>query len=123
MLIVSSIVAILGIGSAGFFHWINRPAGDKVSAALAAPIKVMARKFYFDELYDTLIVRPLKVTSDLLFAFDRIVIENIVSLVGGLPKVGGAIAGIGQRGSLQGYGLGMIFGLAVISFLVYWLIF
>jgi NADH-quinone oxidoreductase subunit L len=123
MMAVSSLVAVLGIALAAYFHLISRSAGDKAAKALAWPVKLLANKLYVDEIYDAVIVRPLKVTSDLLFAFDRIVVENLVSLVGAVPSGMGYIARIGQQGSLQGYALGMAFGLAVAGFLVYKLVY
>ncbi len=123
MMVISSVVAVLGILLAAYFHLISRPTGDSVAKTLAFPVKLLSNKLYVDEIYDAVIVRPLKVTSDLLFAFDRIVVENLVSLVGAVPSGVGYIARIGQKGSLQGYALGMAFGLAVVAFLVYQLVY
>jgi NADH-quinone oxidoreductase subunit L len=123
MMAISSVVAILGIGLAAWLHWFSRSTGDAAAKALAFPVKLLTGKLYVDEIYDCLIVRPLKALSGLLFVFDRIVVENLVSLVGAVPSGLGYIARIGQKGSLQGYALGMSFGLAVVAFLVYRLIY
>ncbi len=122
MMVISSVVALLGILLAAWLHWFSRPTGDAAAKALAFPVKLLSGKLYVDEIYDCLIVRPLNQLSNLLFVFDRIVVENLVSLVGAVPSGLGYIARIGQKGSLQGYALGMSFGLAVVAFLVYQLI-
>jgi hypothetical protein len=47
--------------------------------------------------------------------FDRLIIEGLVMLTGFIPRVLGLSVQPMQRGSLQGYGIGMAAGMAVIA--------
>jgi len=55
-----------------------------------------------------------------LFAIDQLVLDAMVQLVGWLPGgTAGRLAQKGQTGRLQGYGLGMAAGLAVMTVLIF----
>ena len=63
-MLVSSIIAIVGIGLAWYF-FIRRPAAADAVAASAAPLhRLLLHKYYVDEVYDAVIVRPIKRLSD-----------------------------------------------------------
>ena len=86
--------------------------------------KVLFNKYYVDELYDLVIVRPTKILSRILWRFaDATVID------GGLTKLGPAIiGGFGtitrrlQNGDVQRYIIAVVAGTAAILFIgTYWL--
>ena len=59
-MLVSSIIAIVGIGLAWYF-FVRRPAAADAVAASAAPLhRLLLHKYYVDEMYDAAIVRPIK---------------------------------------------------------------
>jgi len=122
MKIVSGVIALVGIGLAWFFHLHNRKAADEVAWRFPAAVKTLERKYYVDEIYDTLIVKPLHLFGQFLFVLDRLVIEGLASLVGSLPRWVGAGLRPTQHGVLQGYGLGMLGGAAALVLLVYLLV-
>jgi len=66
------------------------------------------------------IVQPLRTIGYLFFIIDRLVIDGLVFTVGWVPRMLGAAVRPTQRGLLQGYGLGMVTGVAVIALLVYY---
>ncbi|MCX5661307.1 MAG: NADH-quinone oxidoreductase subunit L [Planctomycetota bacterium] len=120
MQLISGSIAIVGIALAAWFHWLNRPAGERVARAFSGLVKVLNNKYYVDELNDALIVRPLRTLADVLFVFDSLIIDGIVQLVGFLPRALGMSLRPSQQGELQGYGLGMAFGAAFVLIVVLW---
>lgn len=78
--------------------------------------KLLSNKFYFDEVYDTVIVKPLLQISDLLHNFiDKNIIDRIVNFTGTIVSLGSNIRKI-QNGKLEYYLLAMVLGVA--SFLI-----
>ena len=122
VMIISIIAALAGIALAAYFHLLRRELADKAKENYAGVCDLLENKFWIDELYDTAIVRPLKLMGDLFFVFDRLVINGIVALVGFIPRLLGITVRHSQTGVLQGYGLGMILGLACILLMVTWML-
>lgn len=112
MMFISSTIAVAGILLAAYFHRINRAAADRVADANRSIVRLLENKYWIDELNEALIRKPLHLLGDLLFIFDSLIIDGIVSLVGLVPRLLGQGAQPAQRGVLQGYGLGMAFGIA-----------
>jgi NADH-quinone oxidoreductase subunit L len=119
MQVLSGFLAIAGIALAGYFHWLDRKAADKVAAATKPVVTVLANKYYVDELYDLVIVRPLRGMGHAFFIIDQLIINAIVYAIGWLPVLVGRGAQPVQSGRLQGYGLGMALGLGVVVLLVF----
>jgi NADH-quinone oxidoreductase subunit L len=117
---ISIAAAIGGI----FISWIFYSLKPEISKTLAAKFRgiytTLWNKYYVDELYDFIIVRPTKwIASSILVAVtDGKIIEGIVN---GVP---GAIRDFGERlrklqtGHLQHYAVSMAIGLFVILTLV-----
>ena len=119
MQIISGLIALLGIGLAAYFHWLNRPLTDQIAKRFAVVVEVLYNKYYIDEIYDMAIVKPLRGLGHTFFVFDQFVINGIVMGVGYLPRITGWSVRPTQHGKLQGYGLGMVLGVAVAALLVY----
>jgi len=79
--------------------------------------KVLANKWYVDELYNALFVRPLDLLARFLTFFDKHVIDWIVNGVGRLVQYGSRQLRLIQSGQVGGYVLLMVLGI-VILFLV-----
>ncbi len=120
MMIISGAISLLGISLAAYFHWFNRPAGARIAAAYPGLVNLLHNKYYIDEINDLLIVRPLRTLGWVCYIIDRMVIDGLVAIVGFLPRVLGLSLQPSQHGQLQGYGLGMVAGTAVIMLLVLW---
>ena len=90
--------------------------------ATFSPIhRILARKYYMDEIYETGIVRKvgLGIVARGGDIFDRNVVDRIVNIVGSLGRnFGGGIAKL-QTGQVQAYGVGIFVGLIVIM-AVFW---
>ncbi len=117
---VSILCAVGGI----FVSWIFYSLKPEIPKSLAATFKgihtTLWNKYYIDELYDFIIIRPVKWTSVnvLMAVTDGAIIEGIVN---GIPR---AIASFGaklrklQTGYVQDYAVSMAIGLFVIITLV-----
>lgn len=122
VMIISIICALAGIALAAYFHLIRREAADKAKATYAGLCDLLENKYWIDELYDVAIVRPLKLMGSLFFVIDRLVIDGVVTIVGLIPNRIGRFARQSQTGVLQGYGLGMVLGLAGLLIMVTWML-
>jgi len=118
---VSIVVALTGIiaSMACYLWWPTIP--QTIESKYKAVYTVLWNKYYVDELYDFIIVRPVKWTAvNILVAVtDGKIIEGIVN---GIPK---RIAAFGeqirkvQSGNLQHYAIGMCVGFfAILAFVM-----
>jgi len=119
MMVISSIIAMLGIVLAAWFHWLDRSSATAVANAWPGVVRTLHNKYYVDELYDAIIVRPLRMAGHLCFQMDRLIINGVLAVIGAVPRWLGLSVQPTQRGLLQGYGLGMMTGLAAIAFRVW----
>ncbi|MEM6333171.1 MAG: NADH-quinone oxidoreductase subunit L [Planctomycetota bacterium] len=117
--IISSIIAIAGIALAYLCFGLNRDLGRSLGAATRPIGYVFEHGYFLDAIYAKLIVLPLRLKAFLLTAFDTLVIDWIVRLVGLIPVGLGLAMHRSQRGHLQGYGIGMIAGIAIFIFILY----
>jgi len=118
MVVLSTMIALLGIGAAAWFHWFNRPAADRLAARWPALVRLLENKFYVDEIYDAAIVRPLRLLGNVLFAVDALIVEGLVNGVGAIPGLAGRAIQPAQQGRVQGYGLGMVTGAVILIVMI-----
>jgi NADH-quinone oxidoreductase subunit L len=109
-------ISIAGIGLA-YLVYVRRPG---TSAALirrfGAVHTFLANKWYFDELYDAVIYRPLIATG--LFAknvFERVVVQGVVTAAVDLVRGVGVIVRGAQSGFVRAYALLLIGGFAALG--------
>lgn len=118
-MVISSIVGLAGI----IFAWIRYE--DRVPSAepTNALQKLVANKFYVDEVYNTFIVQPIKNASHFLLwkLFDTGIIDGIVNGVAALIRVIGGTLRRLQTGLVQVYIVSMVVG--IVLFLAYYLFF
>jgi NADH-quinone oxidoreductase subunit L len=76
--------------------------------------KVLANKWYVDEFYNALIVKPLDLLAQFLVFFDKHIIDGIVNGVGKLIQYGSRQLRLLQSGQVGGYVLLMVVGIIVL---------
>ena len=81
---------------------------------LLSPYRLSYGKFYFDELYQWGIVKPLELGAAALAWIDREVVDGLVNLFGAVPRWLGAGFRNLQMGLVQFYALAMLLGLVVL---------
>lgn len=121
MMVISGLLAVIGIGIAWFFHLKNRHAADVVGGALKPVVNFLYNRWYIDAIYWNLITMPLWLLGQFMSIFDRFVIDGIVFVIGFFPKLLGYSLKPTQRGLLQRYAMGMVAGIAVIVLGMLWL--
>jgi NADH-quinone oxidoreductase subunit L len=120
--VVASVVGILGIAVAAFFHLINRGAADKLRAALLSngltrwlPL-AMENKWKVDEIYDWLFRRPAWVLGHVFLFIDKHIIDGLfVNGAARIPVEAGRLFQPLYNGALQGYAATMAGGIALIA--------
>jgi NADH-quinone oxidoreductase subunit L len=117
VMIVSIAVASTGVVLAGLVY-IGRPAKAERLARLAdwTGLGWLSRgKFFFDEIYQLLVVSVVWTIARVAAWFDRNVIDALVDLVGGLPRLMAVELRPLHNGVIPFYALGMILGLLVLA--------
>ncbi len=117
--------ALVMIALAGYFHWFNREAADTVRRRTRPVFWLWHGKYFVDEIYDWLIVRPLRGVGWLCYLIvDRLILDACVydGLARLLPRLLGEAQAPTQRGRLQGFatvmGLGLFLVLAIVLYAV-----
>jgi NADH:ubiquinone oxidoreductase subunit 5 (subunit L)/multisubunit Na+/H+ antiporter MnhA subunit len=119
-MVVSTAIALAGIGLAWLLHLRDRDRAERVAGRAPGLVRFLEAKYWMDEVYNAAVVEPLRRLGRLLFAFDRFVVDGIVGLFGWAPWVSGLALKVGvQRGSLQGYASAMAFGVVVILVILF----
>jgi NADH-quinone oxidoreductase subunit L len=116
--IISIVVVIGGIGLAAYIYARGRQTADKLAVRFESAHRLLANKYYVDEIYHAIFVRPLRKLGDGCFSGDNWVIDSVLWIITAVPRCLGALFGLTQRGNLQTYALLMLIGLAVIVFFV-----
>ncbi len=115
-LIALSLVAA-GLGILGaFFAYVRRDvsAGRGAEVISGLPAELLERKFFVDELYETIFVRFGGVVADGAAWFDRTVIDGIVNGAGASARGVGSVARRAQTGVTRSYVGSMIVGAVVV---------
>jgi NADH-quinone oxidoreductase subunit L len=119
--IASSIIAVAGIGLAYLLFGLSRDLGQSLGAATRPLGFVFEHAYFLDAAYRNGLVRPLRFVAHVLIAIDQLVIDWIVRLIGLAPAGVGLAIRKTQTGHLQGYGIGMVAGIAVLVAIVFFL--
>ena len=86
-----------------------------LSSGLKAPQKLLSNKYYIDELYALIIVKPVQIFSNLSASLiEKQMIDASVNGVGQCVKKFGTGLRVFQSGDIQSYALMMLIGLAAI---------
>ena len=118
-MVISSVIGLAGIAFA-WSRYRERTPADEPTNALH---KLLANKYYVDEVYNALIVQPIKNGSHYLLwrIVDNGIIDGIVNGVGSIIRfIGGTLRRL-QTGLVQVYIVSMVFG--IVLFLAYYLFF
>lgn len=118
MMYLSGVIAIAGIALAFYCFTFRRELPGMVTARFAGLAATLRGKYYIDEFYDRTIVQPLNIIGQVLYLIDQLVIHAGIMSLAWIPRALGLGARPAQNGKLQGYGLGMVAGVAAIALLM-----
>jgi NADH-quinone oxidoreductase subunit L len=122
LIALSILIAFAGMFTALSLYRKHDLAGDdKVKSFFGGLYPAMENKFYVDELYNAVIIRPFVYASQFFVVpFDKIVVDGAVNGSAGISDVLGAVFSRLQSGFAQNYALLMVVGvLATLAYLVF----
>ncbi|MCX6830296.1 MAG: NADH-quinone oxidoreductase subunit L [candidate division Zixibacteria bacterium] len=134
LMLISTIVAVSGIGLAYLIYYRKQISADALAERFKPIYTTLYNKYYIDEIYDAVIIKPLLGLTNVLWWFDANIIDGLVNFAGWLTVkwadlkqwfdqyiVDGAVNGVGyvcmagswlfrylQNGSVQFYTLVVI---------------
>jgi NADH-quinone oxidoreductase subunit L len=114
--IVPTIIALTGIAMAYLFYMFVPRIPERLAAAAPALYRFLLNKWYFDELYDRVFVRPARSLAQALWRIGD------VKLIDGMPNGAASLAAGAARGTVRfqtgrvaNYALTMIGGLVLFA--------
>jgi NADH-quinone oxidoreductase subunit L len=112
---VSTGLALAGIGLAAYFWLRNRATADKIARAFAPVYTLLLNKYYVDELYDAVVVRPIGTMSVGLWkGADAALIDGSVNGVGQTVQGTSSVLRRLQSGSVRAYAASLFLGVVLI---------
>jgi NADH-quinone oxidoreductase subunit L len=113
MMALSTLLALSGVGLAWWLY-VRAPALATELAERNEGLYELARnRFYLDDIYSALIVRPLAGFAYLCRVLDLHLLDMLVDFLGRVPRLFGQIFRPIQNGLVQFYALAMVLGLTV----------
>jgi len=109
-----TLAAAVGIVIAALGHLGRRSDGPQMERFLGPIGTLFANRFYFDQIYAALLVRPLEFVATLAALVDRYVIDGLVDAVARAPFGLGGIVRHLQSGLVQRYALAGVIGTLLI---------
>jgi NADH-quinone oxidoreductase subunit L len=116
LMAVSVLTALAGIFVAMFFWLRNRTAAAKVARSVAPLYTLLLNKYYVDEVYNAVIVQPIKQLSTLILwrGVDVGLIDGAVNGVGRLVRGSSTSLRRLQTGSIRAYAASLFVGVVLI---------
>jgi NADH-quinone oxidoreductase subunit L len=116
LMAVSIVAAIGGIGIATFFFLMKKRAADEMAERFAGVHRVLANKYYVDEIYDTALIQPIRIVSEegLWKGVDTGVIDRAVNGVGDIVGGSSEVLRRIQTGSVRVYAASLFLGVVLI---------
>jgi NADH-quinone oxidoreductase subunit L len=113
---VSTAVALIGIGLAAFLYLKRRELPAQLAERFPRLHLLLLNRYYVDELYDRVIVRPIRIASqDALWrGFDVAVIDGAVNGMGAIVAGGAWTLRRLQTGSVRAYAGSLFLGVILI---------
>ncbi|MFO0486003.1 MAG: NADH-quinone oxidoreductase subunit L [Sphingobacteriia bacterium] len=122
LIALSILIAFLGLLWSYRIYSRRGVAGDQVVRGLFRGLyPAMQGKFFVDELYNTLLIRPFVAISRFIVApFDKYVVDGVVNATAGIVNVFGSALKLFQTGLVQHYALLMVLGImALLAYLAF----
>ncbi len=118
---VSSVIALLGIGFAAFVWLKRRDIAEGAARSLAPIHRTLLNKYYVDEFYDAVVVRPIHALSrDGLWTMDAKIVDGAVNGVASIvSSLAGALRQL-QTGSVRAYAGSVFVGVVLLLGYYFW---
>jgi len=115
LMALSSLVGLAGIGIAGFFFLQNKRAADRLAERMAGLRTLLENKYYVDEIYDAVIVQPIRILSEhgLWKIVDVRLIDGAVNGAGETVGWFSYVLRRLQTGSVRAYAVSLFLGVVL----------
>jgi len=122
MAIISLAIAVTGVLVATRFYVWRPDTPTRMVERYPKAYRVLLNKYYVDELYDALLVEPIRRGSFWLWrTFDDLVIDGSVNGVAAVVRMGSLVLRRVQTGYVTNYVLSFIVGVvAILGYLTFW---
>lgn len=114
LMAVSAGVALLALIVAYVMYISRRAVPAPETDERSLPEQVIYNKYYVDELYEAIIIRPIRGMGDALYSFGEGLIDGVVNGVAWLVQKSSAQLRLLQSGSIGFYVLAMVVSIVVI---------
>jgi NADH-quinone oxidoreductase subunit L len=116
LMVVSSIVAIVGIGLAAFIWLKRREIANRLAATFPGVYRLLLNKYYVDEIYDATIVQPIRIVSQegLWRGVDVHIIDGAVNGTASIVDGSSSLLRRLQSGSVRAYAGSLFIGVVLI---------
>ncbi|RMF95900.1 MAG: NADH-quinone oxidoreductase subunit L [Candidatus Schekmanbacteria bacterium] len=122
LMVLSVLIALIGLAVAYYFYLKNKKVPEKLAENFSPIYKLLLNKYYVDEIYDALIVNPIKKGAVFLWEFfDDKIVDGIVNGTAEFFEDGGLSLRKLQSGKVQAYLVSILVG--VVLFVGYFLIY
>jgi NADH-quinone oxidoreductase subunit L len=79
LMLLSTIVAVSGITLAYFMYYKRSISAEKIAERFKPIYTLLYNKYYFDELYQAVLINPIMKIADFLWDFDAKIIDGLVN--------------------------------------------
>ena len=111
LLLVSVVVALLGIGGALQAYLASPGIATALRERFAGAHRLLENKYWVDEVYDAIVVRPFMAASQWLWrVWDSLVVDGLVNGVGYTLELGSGMLKLVQTGFVGTYALWIALG-------------
>ncbi|MBX3350889.1 MAG: NADH-quinone oxidoreductase subunit L, partial [Nitrospira sp.] len=116
IMIAATVLGLLGIASAYYAYVLKPDLPNRLARQWSGLYQASLNKWYVDEAYDRLFVRPTHIAASALWKrVDVAVIDGAVNGVGRTIRWGGWLLRLIQSGQTQHYALAMAMGIVIIT--------
>ncbi|MDQ2741763.1 MAG: NADH-quinone oxidoreductase subunit L [Chloroflexota bacterium] len=119
-LVATLLLTLIGFLVAWQIYFKRSPAPQRVAAIAPAMYQLFYHKWYVDELYDLVLVTPIKTAGRFIYRwFDQIGLDGSVDAIGILTRWASMRGRVVQTGYVRNYALSILFGaVLVVAFYV-----
>ncbi len=117
VMFISILMSLLGLGTAYLLYVRQIKLFPQSLVDACAPLhRLFVNKYYIDEIYVAIFVKPLQKLANCSFKFDVNVIDALVNGLAGFTQGLGSVLRLLQTGRVQNYLLIVAFGAAILFF-------
>jgi NADH-quinone oxidoreductase subunit L len=113
LMLLSGLVALAGIAMAWWMYVRSPTLSGRIAAAMGPLYKASFNKLYFDDIYQAVLVTPLRSLAWLSDWCDRWIIDPLVDVVGRIPRLFSSVPRVFHNGLVPSYALVMWIGALV----------